>query len=405
MKTLLMAWRNLWRNKRRTAITLSAVVCSTAIMIMTFALMEGMLAHYVSNATNMVMGEAQIHAEGYRKDRSFYKSVEKPGAILAELKAQGLEAAPRSYGYGLVSVGQKSAGALFWGVDPVLESRTFKLAHSLASGNFLAAASRGELVLGKKLARSLDAAVGDELIVVVQAADGSLGNDLYTVAGILKTVGDAVDRTTVIMNQADFRRLFVSGGRVHEIAVNSHGRLPLAELGQRLENLAQGQEVMTWRQLVPMLSDMLNMAGSVMWIFGAIFFLAAALGVMNTMLMAAYERMRELGILKALGTSPLRIVWTMAMEAFFMSLTAAAIGALVGAAGSLWLERFGIDTSRFADTFSFAGIAFDPIWRAALSLGVVIMPALVMVAVCTLASVYPAIIAARMDPVKAIHHI
>ncbi len=399
------AWRNLWRNKQRTIITIAAISLNTAILIISYALMDGMIKHTVNNMTNMVVGEAQIHGKGYRDDRSFYKSLPNPEQLIQSAGNQNIGAAPRSYGYGLISVGTKSAGAMFWGINPDIEMNVFDLPKQIQHGQYLSIEAEKGLVLGKKLTRSLNAGVGSEIIVVVQAADGSLGNDLYTVTGILKTAGDSIDRSMAIMHKDDFRDLFVSGGRIHEIALNTKGKLETCELAERMRPDEGEGELRTWRELLPMLSDMVNIFDVVIWIFGAIFFLAAGLGVMNTMLMATYERIREFGIQKALGTSPLRIVGNMAAEAFVLSLFSAVLGTFFGLIGSYYLQEVGIDTSMFAGTFSFSGIAFDPVWRAVISAQGVIFPVLVMCITCTAASLYPAIIAARLDPVKAIYHV
>lgn len=401
-----LAWRNLWRNKRRTAITLAAVTLNTGILIISYALMDGMLQHTVSNATNIVVGEAQMHATGYREDRSFFKSIANPEDIISKAANLGVKAAPRSYGYGLVSVGVKSAGALFWGVQPTIERSSFDLAVHVEFGEFLSDAPNKTLVLGKKLARSLNASVGTELIVVVQAADGSLGNDLYIVAGILKSAGDTMDRAAALMHQDDFTELFVSGGRIHEIAFNTFGAQPLTELVSSLESIAPVKtKIRSWREILPGLSDMVNIFDVVIWIFGAVFFLTAGLGVMNTMLMATYERMREFGILKAIGTTPLRIVINMAVEAFVLTMVASVLGTVLGVTVSLYLQAYGIDTSSLAGEFTMSGVAFDPVWKAVLTPRIIIIPVVAMCVICTLAGLYPAVIAARIQPVKAIHHV
>jgi ABC-type lipoprotein release transport system permease subunit len=399
------AWRNLWRNGRRTAITLAAVMLSTAILVVTRALMQGMAEGAIRNATALGVGEVQVHAPGYLAGRSFYQALPDPAGVLAAARAGGVAAAPRSFGYGLVAHDTKSAGAVFWGLDPAVERATFDLARHVASGAFLATTPARGAVLGRKLARSLGAGVGDELVVVVQAADGSLGNELYTVTGVLEAVGEEIDRGAVLVHRADFEELFVAGGRVHEVALNSRGRLPLGALAAFAARAAPGQDVRTWRQLLPMLSDLLALMDVSLWIFGSIFLVAAGLGVMNTMLMATYERTREFGVLKALGTSPWRIVRDVAVEALVLAAVGTALGAAVGAAGALVLERHGIDTSALAGGVSIAGVAFDPVWRAALRAEALPAPVVAMWVVSVVASLYPAVLAARLEPVRAMQHV
>jgi ABC-type lipoprotein release transport system permease subunit len=404
MITLLYSWRNLWRNSRRTLITLAALGLNTTVLIITLALIDGYLENAVAYATEMVVGEAQVHAVGYLEDHSLYKRVENPDAIVQAAEEKGIEATQRVYGYGLVSVGNKSAGALFWGVDPDAEKETFRLAAHVQQGKFLGEKRNGGIVLGKKLARSLNAEVGDEIITVVQAADGSLGNELYTVTGTLKSAGEGIDRSAAILHVDDFRELFVMDDGVHEIALNSKGHIPPEHFSQLIGQSLGNAELKTWRQLLPAFSDMINLSSASIVIFMAIFFVAAGLGIMNTMLMSTYDRIREFGILKALGTSPGRIVGNVLTEAFLLSFIATAIGVLLGSAGSYYFEVVGIDLTSIEET-TFAGVAFDPLWRATLNLKVVLQPVFEMWIVCVLASLYPAILAARLEPVNAMHHV
>ena len=405
MMTLRLAWRNLWRNTRRTLITLAAVSLNVAILIATYSLMDGIMLQTVSNATNLVTGEAEIHAPKYLVNRSMYKSLEDPEQILKRLQQDGLPAAARSYGYGLLAHGTKSAGAMFWGVDPAREKQVFDLHQATLAGRFLTDTPAKGVVLGRKLARSLEARVGDEIVVVVQAADGSLGNDLFAVIGILKAAGDGIDRQAAIIHQEDFQELFVSGGRIHEIAINTRGALPLEETAARATLAAPGAEVKTWRDLLPSMSDLVNIFEGSIVLFGMVFFLAAALGVLNTMLMATFERIREFGILKAIGTSPWRIMRDVAAEAAVLGLMSSILGGILGLVLSWYLQVVGLDTSSLAGGYTVAGVAFDPIWRAAVSVKTIVKPIIIMWVVCLLASLYPAAIAARLDPVEAITHV
>ena len=403
MNSLQYGWRNLWRNTRRTCITLAAVCLSTAILMASYGLMDGLMQHAVSNATNLVVGEVQVHAQGYRADHSIYKALNEPDLILQAAKQKNVAAAPRRYGYGLVAVGTKSAGARFWGVEPASERTTFDLAQHLQEGRFLSETTQRGVVLGQKLARSLQAQIGSEIVVVVQAADGSLGNDLYTVTGILKAAGDSIDRNAALIHAADFVELFVSGDRIHEVAFNSRGMVSPEGLTALLSIAAPEEEIKSWRQLMPEVSDMVNLFDAFIWIFGLIFLLAAGMGVMNTMLMATYERIREFGILKALGATPWGIIRDVAAEALMLAALGTILGTILGLAGSYYLQEVGLDLSIFAGTYSVGGVAFDPIWKATISPKMVFIPVVLMLIIGLLASLYPAALAARLDPVKAIH--
>lgn len=405
MESLRYGWRNLWRNIARTLITVAAAAFSTAILIATFALMDGLVSNAITNITDLDVGEVQAHAPGYLADRSIYRTLSDPAAMLAAARAQGVPAAPRRLADGLIAFGNQSSGALFWGVDPPLERAAFTLAQHVAEGRFLADRPGRQIVLGRQLARTIDAHIGSEVVVVVQAADGSLGNDLFVVAGILESADEDIDRAGALMHQDDFAALFASGDRVQEIALNSNGRVSLDALVQLVRTADPRADVRSWRELLPTFSDMVTLFDTFIWIFGLVFGLAAGLGVMNTMLMATHERVREFGLIKALGGTPGRIVRDVAVEASVLAIIGVTLGVAVGLVGAVYLQRTGIDTSRWAGTFSIGGVAFDPVWRAAITLRGIVIPVIVMLAAAILPSLYPAAIAARLDPVRAMNRV
>ena len=402
MEAYRIAWRNLWRNRTRTLITMASIVFCSATLIMADGLTRGMVSDLEHNVTQLFSGEVQIHAEKYRRERSIFQTVELEGETVRALEAQGIEVVPRLFGFGLVSNGPKSAGGAFWGISPEKETGTFELASYVDKGRFVASTDEGAVVIGRKLAKILKVGVGDELIVVVEAADGSIGAELYTVAGILKSVADGVDRTVVLMNERDYRELFsLYGDQFHEFAVNTKGEMPLDELSKTVKQLVPDHETKTWKELTPALAEMTEMANNAIVIILAIFGLAAALGVANTVLMSTYERMWEFGVLKAVGTRPRSIVFGVARETGLLALIGCILGAAAGIVGSHYLTVVGIDITAYSDGLSMEGVAFNPIIRADLSLGAAAAGVAGLWLLCVIAAFFPAYSAARMDPLEA----
>lgn len=404
MNVLRIAWRNLWRNGKRTAITFAAVSFSTAVLVASYALMIGWTGVMEKSVTDLSVGEVQVHHPSYRSERSLYDTVADPGAILAAADRAGVAASARSFGYGLLSSGAKSSGAQFWGVLPGSERRASDLADNLLHGAFPGPVPERSVVLGRKLARSLGAEVGTELVVVVQAADGSLGNELLTVAGVFKGVGETLDRSLALMHRDDFAALFVLPGAVHEIVLNSRGRLDPDATAAAVLPTAGGNEVRTWRQLMPTLSQMLDSMVASTIVFGAIFFLAAGVGVLNTMLMATYERIGEFGLVKALGASPWRILGEISVEALLLGFLGSVAGGVGGALISLWFQAHPLDLRMFVEELNFAGIAVTNEVPFSLTPACVWGPVLAMWLSSVLAALWPAAKAARLKPVEALTH-
>lgn len=405
MESIRIAWRNLWRNTRRSLITMTAVGVGTAVLVIIDGLMRGLVLGSVHNATDLTMGEVQVHAPGYLTDQSMYSVVESPQRIVAWAQTHEFTATLRSFGHGLLSNGKKSAGARFWGIDPTAEAAAFELAaHVDAGGDFLTGPPTRRVVLGRKLARRIGASIGDELVVVVQAADGSMGNDLFTVGGVLGPVGDEIDMTAALIHRDDFESLFVSNGRIHEIAISSGGRIESESLAAQVAPLAGGAEVRTWQELIPMIAEMLEMMDLSLLLIGSIFFLAAGLGVMNTMLMATYDRIREFGLAKALGASPARILGGLCIESALLAALSSALGACVGLAISTYLSVHGIDTSGWVGETTMGGIAFEPILRSHVHAATLYQSVGLMTVTCVVAGLYPAMLSARLQPVEALNH-
>ena len=404
METIEVSWRNLWRNRTRTNVTITAVALCIAILIIFQSMIVGLIEKAVFNTTNLVIGEVQIHANGYLNDKSLYKDLKNTEKIKSIAKKNNIGLVERSYGFGLISSGTKSAGTQFWGVNPESELMHFDFAKHINQGTFLNSSSSNKIVLGNKLALSLAAEVGTELVVFVQGADGSLGNDLFYVSGILKNVAENIDRSAAIILENDFNILFSSNNMIHEIALNSKGNFEAEEIQNLMSAEIKDVEIDTWKQLMPTIALMTEkMSVFMRTLFSLIFTIAAGLGVMNTMIMSTYDRMKEFGIIRAIGATPWTIIKQVSLEAIILTFIASIIGTIVGLSAALYFQKYGFDVSGQGN-FSFGGVVMDPIWKASVSLGIILLPIGLMMLTSILSSLYPASIAARIKPVEAIHY-
>ncbi len=403
MTLVRMAWRNLWRNPRRTLITLFSMIFGLTMMIVGYALSDGMLDQMVHYATLLGTGHVQVHHPEYLEDHSLYDTMPDTPEAIAAASGYG-RAAPRIFATALISSGKQSAGGQLWGIDPAMEQNVTELHLHLLEGRWLTPEAREQVVLGKNIARTLSVRSGDEIIVLTQAADGSLGNNIYTVSGVFKSIGEAIDRGGVFMHIDDLSELIVLDGRIHEIAVRLAEPEKLDEARAAIQELLDPQQyrVEDWRQLFPELSEYLRISSSSMWIMLLVIFAVAGLGIVNTQLMALFERTREIGIMRALGLGPLSVAGLILIETIYLAIISAAAGGVTGSLWSLHLEKNGWDISWMGGSFDFIGVAFDPHMYATLTLDAVLQCVAIMFIVVLVVTLYPVFRATRISPVDAI---
>jgi len=405
MKIISMARRNVFRNWRRTLVTTLAMGFAGFIMILFAALMEGLLQTSERNAVSMNLGDIQIHAEGYRDDPDLYKRIENADDLVSQLQQAGFHATSRVYGFGLAAAGSTSSGVQLRGINLTNEATVTQVHKHMMQGNWLVDNDPKGVVIGKKLARTLGVKPGDEIVIIGQAADGSMANDLYTVRGILKSVGEDVDRAGFFMVERSFRELMVLQRGAHEISVMRSDRSDdLEAAAAQVSALALGYETKNWRQLQPVIARILDLADAQTIIMVLITYVAVAMLVLNAMLMSVFERIRELGIMKAMGVTPWQITLLIYAETMIQVTVASVIAFLSGWSLSNYYKVNGIDLSAISSGASFGGVAIDPIWYAHVTTEAVLIPIVFLFIIAVVAVIYPAIKAAVIRPVKAIHY-
>lgn len=406
MNLFTCAVRNIWRSRQRSGVIIGAMAFAGFIMIFYATLMEGLLYTTERNAIAMETGQFQIHAEGYRDDPDLYKLVEEPGAILAVLAAKDFLGAPRLYGFGLAAAGASSAGVRLRGVSVARERTVTDLDRHLLAGSWLDEGDPGGVVVGRRLAVILGLETGSEVVIVSQAADGSMANELYRVRGILKSVGEGIDRAGFFMVESAFRELMVLPAGVHEIAVRNVGeRTDLAGRTQLLAGLVAGLEVLNWRQLQPVVARILDISKFSLYLMLVITYTAVGILTLNSMLMGVFERIHEFGIIKALGVPPWQIFSLVLAETVIQVVIASFAALLTAVPLAIYCETHPVDLTSLASTSaSIAGIALDPLWYCRVTLDALVSPVLVLLIVSLLAVIYPAIKAALIRPLQAIQH-
>lgn len=418
-----IAWRNIWRNPIRSVLTISAIAGSLVAVILYSALMEGMFRQMVDSTTEISTGHIQMHRQAFTQDQDIYATI--PWSYLEQIEKDfpDLHIAPRLYASGLASSQQTSNGVTIKGIDPLREPQVTRLFKHVLQGTVDLGSVKDKssdllihnVVIGSQLARNMQLSPGDELVLVTQAADGSFGNGLFKVSAILKPVEPNFDRMGVLMSVGSWQQLIYLETGFHELAISLDNldQLPTVQslLEVKVQALNQAEPldelggpvlIRNWRQLVPAVSDMLDMSSSMLLVIGAIIIALASLGLLNTQLMSIHERNHEFGILLSIG---MRAYWLMIMvllESLFLALISAVVGTLIGLGIYQWLMvGGGIDLSgSMPDGFDMAGIAIDPVMSLLLSPSQVLNACVLMLVITLFTGFIPAWRMTRLKPAE-----
>ncbi|MBI5497572.1 MAG: ABC transporter permease [Deltaproteobacteria bacterium] len=403
MRTFQLAWRNIWRNRRRTLVTVGAMTIALVCTTLYGAMVQGYLATLERDALDAEMGVAQVFAPGYQERPSIYAVIPDADALVARLDAAGMTACARLLGGGLVAAGESSAGAQFRGIDVQRDAAVLVVSRGVVDGAWLDEADPAGVVLGRRLAHTLGVKPGDELVLLSQATDGSIANQLATVRGVLASVGEATDRAGVFLTARAFREFFALEQGAHQVIVKRPDVVDLPALEARITAAAPGQQVLTWRRLMPTVATMID---SVRGLVAFMFFIvnvAIAIVILNAMLMAVFERIREFGILKALGVGPLEVLRLIYAESLFQVVIALGASLVLETPLLVLLSARGLDMSSLAGV-SAVGITMASRWYAVVGVSTFTGPAAMMFFVVAAAVLYPAAKAAVIDPVEAMRH-
>jgi ABC-type lipoprotein release transport system permease subunit len=404
-----IGWRNLGRNRRRTLITAAGPAFGYLAVVVLIGLMDGLTAEMIESGTGVLSGQLQVHDFEYRPERKIYDTIGgRAGAdvdrLVREIAADPVieAAAPRVFAGGLVSSGESTVAGILMGVDPELEAGVSRLMHGMVRGR-TPATGTNEILIGTEMARQLEVDVGDEVILVAPAADGSMGNDLYTVSGVYQSGMAELDASYAVLPIASLQILVaLDPGRIHEIAasVTDPWLAPEAadRLADRLAPLGLDIEVASWTELRPEMLDYAQLADG--WRFVVIFivFAIAIFGVANTMLMATYERRRELAVMLALGTTPFSIVRSVLSEALALGILSLAFGAAITFPVMFWFHNAPPDLSWLYGDYTIFGALIRPRLRVEYHFAMALWTGVALLITALLASLYPAARAARVPP-------
>jgi ABC-type lipoprotein release transport system permease subunit len=401
---LRLAWRNLWRQPRRTWLTTGAMVFSNTLLVFMISLQFGMYGLMIDNTLQLFTGHLQVQAAGYKDDQKMRQVVPAVRPLAERLRGELATdtIAARGWAFGLASSEERSYGIGVFGVEPGFEERVSNIPGLLEEGRYLDDDDAMEIVIGRVLARNLRVKVGDELTLLGSGLDGSFAAAVVEVVGIFDTGIKDVDRNFAEMPLGAFQDVFYMDGAGHQVVVQASTLVEAEALKPRIEALLPAGEdlvVHDWDALQPGLKQAIQADMSSAFFMYGVLVILVAFSVLNTQLMSVLERTREFGIVMALGLKAGRLGRLVMLETALMGLLGFVLGALSGALVTAWFQYNGFSypgMEEMASAFNLPSRVYPPV-----GLLPTIAGPLVVYLFTLLAAVYPALRLHRLHPVEA----
>jgi ABC-type lipoprotein release transport system permease subunit len=406
-----MAWRNIWRNPRRTILTIGAIAFASLLLVFMLSFQFGSYDTMINTSVKIQTGHLQIQAREFQDKKDIRLVVPEPARIADVLNQIPHIAAYtfRGQAFSLVSSDQRTYGVAVTGIDPDREARVSRLKSLVRAGKFLDGNDTNQALIGQLLARNLRVKLGDELTLLGQGRDGSIAATVVKVKGIFNSgIGD-FDRAVIHIPLKTFQEVYSMQGAVHQVVIIADSLHDVDSIKTRVtQGLLQlafdkPLTVLDWDQLMPGLRQSIEMDLISGLIFYFLLVLVVAFSILNTFLMAIFERTREFGVLMAIGTTPGRLTKVLLIESLAITLIGIVAGIMVGSLITLYFQAHGIDfsgASELLSQFGITGRMYPKLsWLSAVS------GPLVVFIITFFAALYPAIKVRRLQPVEAMRAI
>ncbi|MGM0596332.1 MAG: ABC transporter permease [Myxococcota bacterium] len=403
MLLLKMAFRNLWRRKFRTILTMIAIGFSYGLLLFFVQFTTGSHEGMINTGIRMQAGHIIVQGKGYSEEREITENIKDPEPVLQQIKdvVPDSDISERIFLTGSLS---SSSGNTILdnlvGVNPAIEKKVSEIPGKIIKGDYLSG-KKGEIVIGATAAKLLKVDLGMKVQLSISDVNGNIIRAALRVRGIFRTGGLSVDRGYALISLKQAQEMTKLGSAVTQLAIFSD--LQSSKLKTKL-NTAE-LEVLHWRDAMPMLAQMLWVDKISMYVFLFIILGIVSAGILNTVLMSVMERTREFGVLKSIGMSPWRIFMLIIYEALFTAIIAIFTGMILGLSLSYYLSIHGLDPAVFVEGeqgMEAAGIPMTNLMYSKVTLFSVVWTAISVIVLSVLSALPPSIRAFRIKPVKAV---
>ena len=405
---LRLAWRNIWRHRRRTVIIVLAMGLSLGMMMFYDGLMDGFNNAIAGNAVRVLGGNVQVHAEGYREkvDSNPLLPLEDDAAIVQAALSQPdvIAAARRIQTGGLISNREGAFSMTIIGIDSEAEAPVSLIADHIVDGRYLEPTDEDAILIGKGLAEALALQVGDRVTMVGSDIHKQNRQRTMTVIGVYDIGIPSMEKATSYISLTEAQNLFNLHGQSTEVQITLERVGLESAVVAALAPALPGYEVESWEQNYPELGNAVGRKNIVMDIFSVIIIMIAGIGILNLLLMAIYERTREIGLLGAMGLKPRQIATTFILEGTLLGAVGVIAGIAIGLLSNLSLMQVGMDYSQFAGVTEYMALISGKVYPT-LGTSKLFGRATTILVIAALAALIPAMIASRREPSEALHHV
>lgn len=400
---IIMAWRNIWRNKLRSIVIALSIAIGLFAGIAVLALYEGMMKSRVRTVIDAEAGHIQIHNTEFKDDYEPRYIIYNGAELLNSLGSmpEVRLAAPRSITNGMLATTTGSSGVQINGVIPALEYEASQLRRKIMDGKEFDSARKNEVMIGRKLAGKMKLKTGSKLVLTFTDTSGSIVSGAFRVAGIYQSENAPLDEKNVYITMPDMNALLTTGSAFQEIVILLKDDGDLKKMQQQIQQKFPAYQIESWREISPETDLMAKTTDQYSYIIMIIIMIALAFGIINTMLMAILERTREIGMMVALGTNKLKIFLLVLMETIFLTLSGVPVGIAISWIVTAYFNKHGLDLSgmgqEMMSSFGF-GTMIYPEFPSGKLTGVL----LIVVGTAFLSCLFPAMKALKLRPVEAL---
>jgi len=398
-----LSWRNVWRNKLRSSVIIVATTLGICAGIFSAAFYQGMADQRIEKAIKTELSHIQVHQKEFRNSNEIKDYIPDADKLNQELnQIEGVEGVSnRIVIYSMVSSAETGSGVKIVGIDPEQEMLTSNMFDKVVEGNYFEVKKKNQVLIGQKLAEKLKVRLNSKVVITLLDIDNNITYGAFRVVGIFNTVNNAFDEANIFVRNNDLLKLVnLPANACHEIAILVGNNENVNTIKDKVNQKATGLEVMTWLELSPEMSYLNEAMDLFMYIFIVIILLALLFGIINTMLMVVLERVKEIGMLMAVGMNKLRIFLMILLETVFLSLTGGIIGVIAGTMISNYFETRPINLATWADAYTDLG--YDPFVYTSLNMELLVNVTVMVLITGVLASLYPAYKALKQDPSEAL---